>query len=73
MLLTQSAAGDKEGAKRNLSATTIKGWPGPIADCYLGRLEFHALFKQAEAFPALGKTRLCEAHIYGRAADGGAG
>ncbi|MFB9243105.1 hypothetical protein IV454_26455 [Massilia antarctica] len=64
LFLTQSAAGDKESAKRDLSAANIKGWPGPIADFYLGRLEFDALLNQAEAFPALGKARLCEAHIY---------
>lgn len=64
LFLTQTAAGDKEGAKRDLAAAKIKGWPGPIADHYLDRLKFDALFDQAEAFPGVGKARACEAHIY---------
>lgn len=64
LFLTQTAAGDKEGAKRDLAAANIKGWPGPIADFYLDRLKFDTLYTQAETFPALGKARLCEVHIY---------
>ncbi|NHZ65333.1 retropepsin-like aspartic protease [Massilia genomosp. 1] len=64
LFLTQTAAGDKEGARRDLAAANIKGWPAPIADFYLGRLKMDPMYDQAEAFPALGKARLCEVHIY---------
>ncbi|NHZ41540.1 retropepsin-like aspartic protease [Massilia aquatica] len=64
LFLTQTAAGDKEGAKRDLAAANIKGWPAPIADFYLGRLKMDPMYDQAEAFPALGKARLCEVHLY---------
>ena len=64
LFLAQTQAGEREAAKLDLARLTTpagKGWPAPIADYYLGRLDEAALFKAARDDDNQAQARACQA------------
>ncbi|HEX8612271.1 MAG TPA: retroviral-like aspartic protease family protein [Telluria sp.] len=64
LFLSQTMAGEREAAKRDLAALTDTRWPAPVASFYLGRSDAAALMAAARDDAAGAPVRVCQAGGY---------
>lgn len=64
LFLSQTQAGERDAAKRDLAALSATRWPAPVASYYLGRTDAAALLAAARSEPAMAQRRICQAGAY---------